>query len=75
MMNVTWHQGVPALPDVAAHLGVPLEAFDSAFGVIATSPDQHIYTVRLRSDYAERQSGTDGPFPEVRIAPFGIPKS
>lgn len=69
----------PSLSEAAARLGVPAEALDTGFGVIATSPAEHLYTVLVAAPYAAAagaQAG-DGPaagrFANPPIDTFGPP--
>lgn len=74
MVNVTWTDGTPSLEAIAERFGVPIGALDPEFGVIRVTPPD-IYAVRVAPEWAERltgQKGTEGPFPEVRIAPFDL---
>lgn len=76
MVNLTWKGSAPTLDDVTARFQVPRSAFDDAFGVIAVSPDEGVYTVRVEDRWAAAitgAEGTDGPFPDGRIEPFGEP--
>ena len=75
MVNLTWNDGTPSLEAIAERFGVPFEAFDLDFVVIlVTRPD--VYAVRVDSEWAEKltgEKGTEGPFPDIPIAPFGLP--
>jgi hypothetical protein len=77
MVNVHWPDGVPTVALVAARYDVPVEAFDDAFGVIAVSPDDRVFTVRVLAEWAATISGessAEGPFPDGRISAFGPPE-
>lgn len=54
-----------------------MDAFDATFGVIAVTPEEGIYAVRVLKEWAEKivaVPGTDGPFPEGSVEPFGPPR-
>ncbi len=77
MVNIEWSGAPPSLAEVAARHRVPLSAFDPVFGVIAVSPDEGVYSVRLDAAWASQvatQPATEGPFPDGRVEPFGPPE-
>lgn len=77
MVNLTWRRGTPDLAAIAAEYGVPQDALDPTFGVIAVSPSEHVYTVRVTADWASKiakAATVGGPFPEGRVEPFGNPR-
>ena len=75
------HPGLaPSLADAAARLGVPVAALDPGFGVIATSPAEHLYTVLVAQPHAAAAgaavgggTGT-GTFSNPPIDTFGPPE-
>jgi len=80
MVTVDAMTGNPPLIEwVAEKLELPLEAFDSSFGVILINPDRNLYAVRVDGDLLpqviENQEGVEGPFSDPKIAPFGTPVS
>lgn len=77
MLTVIGWEKLPSLEEVAAELGLPLEACDPAFGVIAVDPDRGTYAIRVDRDRVPGKLADDprvkGPFSDPRIAPFGPP--
>jgi hypothetical protein len=75
LMTVECPAGKPTVESVAHKLGVPLDAIDRKFGVIAVDPDRHLYSVRVRADAAapsyDSKGNYRGPFSNPKIAPFG----
>lgn len=71
--------GTPTLAQAAAWLEVATGALDRSFGVIATDPQEHLYTVLIEPTAADsalaaiRRHGGDypgeGAFGNPRIAP------
>ena len=59
-------------------LGIPSDALDESFGVVAIDPDQHLFAVRVFADAidfdASPPTGGEGPYSDPRIEPFGLPE-
>jgi hypothetical protein len=86
MMVQFHHEGAgpaPSIEEAAARLDVPPEALDRGFGVIATDPDERLFTVLIGSDAADRAMAAlrrhgpghpaEGLFGDTKIAPMGPP--
>ena len=79
------HAGTPpTLDDICRLFGLSQSEIDSQYGVIATDPDEALYTVlvdassgpRIRSALAARpKDSAEGLFSNARIGPFGPPES
>jgi hypothetical protein len=84
MMVQFHHPGAaPTIEEAAARLDVPAAALDRGFGVIATDPEEGLFTVLIepaaadRAMTALRRQGSghpaEGLFGDVGIAPMGPP--
>ncbi|HYN46736.1 MAG TPA: hypothetical protein VES64_08600 [Allosphingosinicella sp.] len=83
MIQLRLPKGRPTLEEAAATVGLDVGDLDPGFGVIATDPDDGLYTIRVRRDAAEKArealdargvGGAEGIFSDPRIAPFGPPE-
>ena len=78
------HTGpAPTVDDVRRLFNLEANEIDSAFGVIATDPDQGLFTVRVAPTAASRvravlatrrRDSAEGLFADTPIAPFGPPE-
>ena len=82
MIQLSLPGGEPTLAEAAAVLGLNPDELDPDFGVIATDPEQGLYTIRVQSNVVARAraaleargvGGAEGIFSDPRIAPFGPP--
>ena len=77
MFNITSPKRVPTIESVCAEHGLKAEEIDRDFGVIAVSPDEHVYTILIEENAAARldpaRKPLAGPFSNPRIEPFGPP--
>lgn len=83
MIQLRLRTGEPTLAEAAGTLGLDAAELDADFGVIATDPDDGLYTVRVRRDAADKArkaleareaDSAEGIFSDPRIAPFGPPE-
>jgi len=83
LFNVTWDQGKPTIEQVAARYGFDPTEIDAKFGVIEIDPEEHLYTILVDREAAERVRGErgpegaerEGPFANPPVQPFGPPKA
>ena len=78
------HQGLaPSLGDVCRLFNIKSDEIDAEFGVIATDPNNGIYTVLIDAKASERvesvlatrpKDPAEGIFSNPRIEPFGPPE-
>ncbi|MFS0735784.1 hypothetical protein ABC347_01925 [Sphingomonas sp. 1P06PA] len=76
--------GTPTLAQAAVWLDVSQAALDSSFGVIATDPQEHLYTVLIEAAAADSALGAirrhgashpaEGAYGNARIAPMDEPE-
>lgn len=84
LFNVTWEEGTPLLKDVCEKYGFEPHELDETFGVIEIDPQDHLYTILVEQEAAQRVSdaynsehsepGLEGPFSNPRIEPLGPPE-
>lgn len=66
-----------SLGAVRESLGIEAEEIDDDFGVIAVSPEDHLYTVLVEQEAANRVQGheqVEGQFSNPKIEPTGPPQ-
>ncbi len=79
--NLTWTEGTPTLEEVRQTLHLEPGELDERFGVVAIDPEDHLYTVLVDADAAQRlglsagNPEVEGPFSNPRIEPFGPPRA
>ena len=84
MMVQFHHPGpAPTIEEAAARLDVPADALDRSFGVIATDPQERLFTVLIEAGAADRAMAAlrrdgqshpaEGVFGDTKIAPMGAP--
>jgi hypothetical protein len=75
MVSLTAPDPAPTLERIARQYGLPLDALDPEFGVIAVSPDEGVYTVRVDAAWAHCiDPQARATFPEVPIGTLGPPE-
>jgi hypothetical protein len=77
LMTVNLEKRKPSLPAAAVELGVSVEDFDTAFGLVPLDPDRELYAVKVRRDaLPEGKRGEEyrGPYSNPKIASFGLSK-
>lgn len=81
LFNVTWEQGQPSLEQVREKYGFGPEEIDQDFGVIEIDPQDHLYTVLVDQEAAQRvrkrmgKGPLEGPYSNPRIEAFGPPET
>ena len=69
--------GGASLDAAAARLGVAPEDLDAEYGVVPIDPEHHLYSVMAEERAIAgtgARPGTEGPFSNPRIEPFGPPE-
>jgi hypothetical protein len=81
LFSITWEQGDPSIEEICQEYGFKPQEIDAQFGIIEIDPEDHLYSIlvdqeaalRVRNQLGEGVSDIEGPFADVRIAPFGPP--
>ena len=80
LFNIRWEEGEPTVEKVCERYGLTAGDLDARFGVVEIDPDDHLYSILVKEEAAERLGAKvpetpdlEGPFEDARIAPFGPP--
>jgi len=79
MFSLIWEQGEPTIEEICERYGFRSDEIDDRFGVIEIDPQDHLYTILVDSDAAQRVRGErethppEGPYANPPIQPFGPP--
>ncbi len=74
-MTVPGGERAPSLEEAARHLGVPVDALSSTFGVVLFDPENRRYAVEVDAWALENRipHEAEGPFSDPPLAPLGRP--
>ena len=82
LYTISWEGEEPTLEQICEKYGFEPEELDPKFGAIEIDPDEHLYSILVEEEAVQRLEGRDedepprpeGPYADVRIAPFGPPE-
>lgn len=80
LFSVTWQEGEPTIEQIQQQYGFEQGEIDTKYGVIEIDPDDHLYTIKVNPQAAQRVyeksghnfSAQEGAFSNPRIEPFNL---
>lgn len=80
LYGIRWEGEPPTLEQVRERYGLAGDDVDAEFGVVATDPDEGLYSIlveesaveRLRGERTEAAAELQGPYANPRIEPFDL---